>query len=139
VIVATTLAQISSHHGIEGDPFSARVTEDVRAANGQVVIPAGSSVHGRITDVSSPSGPRSKGTLTLALNTLRVAGKTYLLYASFDSLATVSERHDVENGAITGTGADAPLSAVLEGADVILPEGSHLMLTLSRPLSVAVE
>lgn len=145
--------------------FTARVVEDVKTAGGWVAIPAGSTVQGTITAVSSAPNARSAGTLTLAVSSVTVRGKTYDLYASIDSLQTVNQGRGIETvdaarvaggaaagailgrviggdsrgtiiGGVAGGAAGAAVSVVMKDMDIVLPAGAHLMLTLKQKLTV---
>src|SRR3990172_3836276 len=70
---------IPSRSAKPGDPFTARVVEDVRNAAGQVVIPAGSQVSGTISDVKAAPNPNTPGTLTLAGSSVTIGGTNYPL------------------------------------------------------------
>jgi len=157
---------ISSRHGNAGDAFTARVVEDVRSTGGWLAIPAGSMLHGTITEVSPASSTRSTGTLTLAVSSVTVRGTTYDLQASIDSLETVHQGRGVEGadvarvaggavagailgrviggnakgtiiGGVVGGTAGAVVSGVVKDMDIVLPAGAHLMLTLRDRLTVS--
>ena len=162
---ATINDTISSRHGMVGDTFTARVTTDVRDAGGWIAIPEGSTVQGTITDVSSAPNSNSTGTLTLAVSSMTVRGSTYYVEASIDSLDTVQQGRGVEGGdvarvaggaaagailgrviggnskgavigAVVGGAAGAVVSAAIKDVDVVLPAGSHMVLTLRQRLTV---
>ncbi len=165
LVDAAITETISSRHANAGDAFTARVVEDVRTTGGWVAIPAGSTVQGTITAVSSAPNARSTGTLTLAVSSVTVRGKTYDLYASIDSLQTVSQGRGIETvdaarvaggaaagailgrviggdsrgtiiGGVAGGATGAVVSAIMKDVDIVLPAGSHLMLTLKQKLTV---
>ena len=166
LVEAALTDAISSRHGLAGDAFLAQVVEDVRNGDGTVVIPAGSAVHGTITEVSPAANTRSDGTLTLAVSSVTVSGRTYDLDASIDALATVDEERGVEKadvarvaggaaagailgrviggntqGAIVGGAVGAvtgtAVTAVVRDMDIVLPAGAHLMLSLRSPFTTA--
>jgi hypothetical protein len=165
MIDATTTSTISSQHGHPGDVFTARVVSDVTDDRGAVVIPAGSMMHGSITEVSPASSDRSTGSLTLAVTGVTVNGRDYGVEASIDSLATVNDTRGIEKadvarvvggaaagavlgkviggndkgaiiGGVAGAAVGAATSALVKDMDIALPEGSHLMLTLRQQLTV---
>ena len=167
VVDATLTDEISSRHANTGDVFTARVVTDVKNAGGWVAIPAGSTVQGTITDVSSAPNKRSTGTLTLAISSVTVRGQTYPLNATIDSLQTISEGRGIEpiDAARVGVGAAAGavlgrviggnaagtiiggvaggvtgvvVSDIMKDHDIVLPAGSHLLLTLRERLTVMV-
>lgn len=155
---------ISSRTSLVEDPFVGRVVDDVTTRDGTVVIPAGSAVHGTITEVSPASNSRSEGTLTLAVSSVTVAGMTYDLDASIDGLETVHQERGIENADIArvagGAAAGAILGRVIGGntkgtviggaagavagtvvsvavrdMDIVLPAGAHLLLSLRSPFA----
>jgi hypothetical protein len=164
-IVAAITAAISSRNAKAGDTFTANVVEDVKGAGGSVAIPAGSTVQGSILEVRPAPNSRSTGTLALAVTSVTVHGTAYDLNASIDSLKTVSKGRGVEGvdvartaggaaagailgqvigkntkgtliGTVIGAGAGAVVSEVMKDVDIVLPAGSHLILTLQQRLTV---
>ena len=162
--MATTEA-ISSHSAKPGDPFTATVVADVQDGAGRVAIPAGSVVFGTITDVKSASNPSSSGTLTLAVNSVTVRDRSYPIEASIDSLDTQRQGQGVSGGDVAKVGVGAAAGAILgrvigkntkgaviggimggivgagiavqtKHADILLPAGTHVLVTLAQPLTV---
>ena len=165
-IHATMNDTISSRHAHAGDGFTARVARDVANARGTVVIPAGSTVHGTIRQVSPAPNTRSTGTLTLAVTSVTVRGQEHDMDATIDALETVSEGRGVEIvdvgrvaggaaagailgqviaknptgtiiGGVVGGATGAAVSVIMKDMDIVLPAGAHLLLTLQDRLSVA--
>ena len=157
---------ISSRTAKPGDPFTARVVEDVRNAAGRVVIPAGSVVNGKITDVKPAPNPSSPGTLTLSVSSITVRGASYALDASVDSLETVHKGRGTTTGDVAKVGAGAAAGAILgrvlggnkkgtiiggivggaagaavahetKDSDIVLPAGAHIIIRLTKELAVA--
>lgn len=166
LIDAELVSTISSREAEAGDVFTARVLGDIGSSAARVAIPGGSLVQGTIVEVSPAQNPRSTGTLTLAISSVTVRGESYPLEASIDSLETLHEGRGIEVvdaarvaggaaagailgrviggdtkgaiiGGVAGGAAGAVVSAVMRDVDIVLPAGSHLILTLRRPLSVA--
>lgn len=162
--IATT-ATISSGSAKPGDGFTAEVVSDVQDAAGRVVIPAGSLVSGTITDVKSAPNPSSPGTLTLALNSVAVNGRSYPMHASIDSLATQRSGRSINGsdalkvgvgaaagaivgqiigknpkgtiiGAVVGAAAGGVYAAATKDADIILPAGTHILVTVTQRLNI---
>jgi len=157
---------ISSRTSKPGESFTAHVVEDVKNAAGQVVIPAGAVVNGRITDVKPAPNPRTPGTLTLSVTSVTVGGNTYPIDAAVDSLETVHKGRGVTSGDAAKVGAGAVAGAVLgrvlggnrkgtiiggiagglagagvanatKDSDIILPAGAHIIIRLTKELAVA--
>jgi hypothetical protein len=160
-----TTETISSRTAKPGDPFTAMVVTDVKDDAGRVAIPAGSVVSGTITDVKSASSPTQSGTLTLAVNSVTVNGRSYPIDASIDSLDTQRQGQGVTGGDVAKVGVGAAAGAILgrvigkntkgaviggimggiigagvavqgKDADIVLPSGTHVLVTLGRYLSV---
>ncbi|HXM37999.1 MAG TPA: glycine zipper 2TM domain-containing protein [Gemmatimonadales bacterium] len=156
---------ISSRTAKPGDPFSARVVEDVKTASGDVIIPAGSVVNGKIADVKPAPNPRTPGTLTLTVTSITVRGNTYPIEASIDSLETVHKGRGVTSGDAAKVGVGAVAGAVLgrviggnkkgtiiggvvggiagagvatqtKASDIVLPAGAHIIVRLTKELAV---
>ncbi len=157
---------ISSRTSKIGDAFTARVVEDVKNAAGQVVIPAGSTVNGKITDVKPAPNPQTPGTLTLSIASVTVGGTTYPIEASVDSVETVHKGRGVTSGDAAKVGAGAVAGAVLgrviggnkkgtiiggvvggaagaavasstKDRDIVLPAGAHIIVRLTKELAVS--
>jgi hypothetical protein len=157
---------ISSRTAKPGDAFSARVVEDVRNAAGRVVIPAGSVVNGKISDVKPSPNPSTPGTLTLSVASITVRGKSYPIEASVDSLETIHKGRGVTTGDAAKVGAGAAAGAILgrvlggnkkgtivggvvggiagagvaassKDSDIVLPAGAHIIIRLTKELAVA--
>lgn len=157
---------ISSRTAKPGDAFNARVVEDVRNAAGRVVIPAGSLVNGKITDVKPSPNPSTPGTLTLSVASITVRGTSYPIDALVDSLETIHKGRGVTTGDAAKVGAGAAAGAILgrvlggnkkgtivggviggiagvgvaassKDSDIVLPAGAHIIIRLTKELAVA--
>lgn len=157
---------ISSRTAKIGDTFSARVVEDVKNAAGQVVIPAGSTINGKITEVKPAPNPRTPGTLTLDVTSVTVGGNTYPIDANVDSVETIHKGRGVTTGDAAKVGAGAAAGAILgrviggnskgtviggvvggiagagvatttKDSDIVLPAGAHIIVRLTKDLTVS--
>ena len=162
--IATT-ATISSRTAKPGDAFTATVVSDVQDAAGRIAIPAGSLVSGMVTDVKSAPNPSSPGTLTLAVNSVAVNGRSYAINASIDSLATKRHGQPISGGdavkvgvgaaagaivgqiigknskgtiigAVVGAAAGGAYAAATKDGDISLPAGTHILVTLAQRLNI---
>ncbi len=162
--IATTTT-ISSRSAKPGDVFTATVAADVQDAAGRVAIPAGSLVSGTITDVKSAPNPSSPGTLTLAVNSVAVNGRSYPIKASIDSLATERHGRPISGsdalkvgvgaaagaivgqiigknskgtiiGAVVGAAAGGAYAAATKDGDISLPAGTHILVTITQRLNI---
>jgi hypothetical protein len=157
---------ISSRTAKAGETFSARVIDDVKNAAGQVVIPAGAHINGTITDVKPAPNPRTPGTLTLSVTSVTVGGATYPIEAHVDSLETIHKGRGVTTGDAAKVGAGAAAGAILgrviggnskgtiiggvvgaaagagvasttKDSDIVLPAGAHIIVRLTKELTVS--
>lgn len=160
-----TTETISSRTAKPGDVFTATVVADVQDAAGRVAIPAGSLVSGTITDVKSAPNPNSPGTLTLAVHSVAVRGRSYPINASIDSLATERSGQPISGGdavkvgvgaaagaivgqiigknskgtiigAAVGAAAGGAYAAATKDGDIRLPAGTHILVTLTQRLNI---
>ena len=158
---------LSSRFTKAGDAFTASVVDDIKDAQGHVVIPAGSTVKGTVSEVKPAPNPSSPGTLTLVLSSVTVRGVSYPLSARIDSLETVRQGrgvtgHDAAKvgigaaagailgrvlgkntkgaiiGGVVGGAVGAGVAAETKDADIVLPKGAHINATLTGAVSVRV-
>ena len=137
----TLSAELSSRKSKAGDTFTAKLATDIRDASGKVVIETGSTVNGTIAEVKPAPNRRTPGTLTLALTTIESNGTTLPIRATIDSVQT-------EYAAKVGAGAGQILSKNTKGTvigavvtaetkdlDIVLPDGSHILATVTEPMN----
>jgi outer membrane lipoprotein SlyB len=157
---------ISSRTAKVGESFTAHVVDDVMNAAGQVVIPKGSVLNGTITGVKPAPNPKTPGTLTLAVNSVTVGGHTYPIEAAVDSIETIHKGRGVTTGDAAKVGAGAAAGAILgrviggnskgtiiggivgaaagagvasttKDSDIVLPAGAHIIVRLTKELTVS--
>jgi hypothetical protein len=158
---AVTRDTISSRSAKPGDSFSATVLSDVQDARGRVAIPAGALVYGTVTAVKAATSPRNSGTLTLAVSSVTVRGRSYPIDASIDALATERQGQGITGGdavkvgvgaaagaivgqvigkntkgtvigAVVGAAAGAGYAAATKNADIRLPAGTQIVIKLNQ-------
>ncbi|MGE5090639.1 MAG: hypothetical protein ACM3OH_00570 [Bacillota bacterium] len=112
-IAATTNAQISSGTNKVGDIVTASVTSDVKDASGRVVIPAGSTINLRVTQIhESENKSDSTGTLALAVESVEMGGSTYPLDADVMVTGKLVSK-GVQAGDVAKVGAGAAAGAIV--------------------------
>jgi len=154
---------LSTQTNQAGDDFTATVTQAVVGQNGAVVIPAGATVHGRVTSVAKSDHVGEAAVMNLAFESVSFGGRSYPLDA------TVQEAHPqrvttntvgrTAGRAAAGAAAGAVLSKILGGGSVkgaiigaaagtaiamgtadvnaVLPQGSTVVIRTDAPVSVA--
>lgn len=160
--------ELSSRKNKPGDTFTAKLATDVRDASGNVVIDVASTVNGTIVAVKPAPNRRTPGTLTVALTTIETDGKTFPIRATIDSVQTEYRKQNINGRDVAKVGAGAAAGAVvgqvlskntkgtvigavvggIAGAgvavetkdlDIVLPDGSHILATITEPMKVAVD
>lgn len=156
-IVVRTNESIRTNHGEVGRHFSATIDRDVRDANGNIVIPAGSEARMVVRDAGG-------GEVVLDLQSVFANGQRYFLnttdiVAGHDREGLGSNRRTGEYvgggavlgtllGAIAGGGRGAAIGAVAgaaagagtevltRGADIRVPAETRLRFRLDQPVSL---
>ncbi|HJS43607.1 MAG TPA: glycine zipper 2TM domain-containing protein [Gemmatimonadales bacterium] len=159
--------ELSSRENKPGDTFSAKVVNDIRDPSGNVAIDAGSTVNGNVVAVKPAPNRRTPGTLTLAVSTIETDGKTFPIRATIDSVKTEYRKQPISGrdaakvgvgaaagavvgqiiskntkgtviGAVVGGMAGAGVAAETKDMDIVLPDGAHFQISVTEPLTVAV-
>jgi len=146
---------LSSETSQAGDTFTATVVEPIVIEN-RTVIPAGSTIQGRVTEASSAKRGAGKGSLALSFGALRLtSGYTTNIVGSFQE---VSDSKKKRNAAIIGGSAaggallgrilgkdtqGAVIGAIVGGgvgtAVVMSKEGSQAVLPQDTPFGIRLE
>ena len=164
----TINSELSSRKNKPGDTFTAKVATDVRDPSGTIVINEGSTANGNIVAVKPAPNRRTPGTLTLALTTIESNGKTFPIRATIDSVQTEYRTQNINGrdaakvgagaaagavvgqilskntkgtviGAVVGGIAGAGVAVETKDLDIVLPDGSHILATITEPMKVAVD
>jgi hypothetical protein len=162
-LTASTTAEVSSSKNKVGDTVTATLASDVKDNTGRVVIPAGSQVALTVTAIKPSENKSDKtGTLTLKPTSVNIKGQSYPLSAKIDSVGTHLQGRKTNAGDVAkpaagvaigavvgrvlgGSTKGAVIGGVLGGAvgaqravetkdrDVVLPEGTTVVLILDQP------
>ncbi|HEX2451847.1 MAG TPA: hypothetical protein VHJ69_11920 [Gemmatimonadales bacterium] len=158
-IRAAMVDSITSRKNKAGEKVTARIAQDVKDASGRVAIPAGSTVTLAIAEIKESENKSDKtGKLKLTPESVTIAGKTYPINASVDSVESKlvgrgTSAGDIAKpaagagigaiaGKIVGGGTGAVIGGVVGGAvgaqrmaetkdrDVVVAPGGAVVLTL---------
>jgi hypothetical protein len=156
---------LSTETNQTGDAFTATVREPVLDADGQVVIPAGAVVRGRVTQVQKSGRVGATAILNLAFESVSFAGGSYPLEASVVSAspervnrASTGEQvgkvaagaaagailgrvlgKDTKStikGAVIGAAAGTAIAMGTADVDAVLKEGSLMVIKIDSPVTV---
>jgi hypothetical protein len=162
VAISDTISTRTTRAGAE---FSGSIVDDVKNKQGQVVIPAGSVVHGTVVESNPAPNPRTPGSLVVKFTSITVHGSDYPIDARIDSLETVKQGRGVTGadaakvgvgaaagailgrvlgkntkgaiiGGVVGAAAGAGVANQTRDIDVVLPKGAHINATLATALVV---
>jgi uncharacterized protein YcfJ len=122
-----------------GDRFRARVIQDVVAQDGTILVPRGSTVSGHVTTLRE-SRQGKPASVSLALDTIRIAGVSQPFPATVKATRVQSQPRDVEPGHVVGgTALGAILGTLVEpgegtvaGAATGAAGGTLISLGMSR-------
>jgi hypothetical protein len=119
-VLETELDQsLSAKDNRSGDTFTATVTEDV-AVGGNVVVPKGSKVMGRVTGVDGSDRVGEQAAIRIAFEGVEINGKTHAFNAEVTEVdVSVGDRTrigDTREKAGVGAVAGAVLGAVVGGS-----------------------
>lgn len=160
----TLSSELSSATSVVGDTLTATTTEAV-VVGSRVAIPEGSTIHGRVTgvsagtkglDVSEKGGvvaitfdevttPRGDSTaMSASLSSIAKSGKKTagIIGGSAAGGAVLGKilggsTKDAAVGAVVGGGIGTGIAAGTKGKELVIPAGTHLEITLDRPLTIA--
>jgi len=114
--------QLSTEANKVGDMFTATVVNNVMASNGEVVIPAGAVVHGRVSALDDSDDPTDRALIQLQFDRLTFNNRNHDFRANITNVTTAQQRRptsgDVTRGAVTGAAAGAVLGAIISGRDL---------------------
>jgi hypothetical protein len=114
--------KLSTEANKVGDTFTATVVNNVVAANGDIVVPAGATVAGRITALDDSDDPTDRALIQLQFDRLSFNGRNYSFGANVTNVATVEQRNrstgKVIERAAAGAAAGAVIGAIVGGRDL---------------------
>ncbi|HSJ13621.1 MAG TPA: hypothetical protein VK939_04345 [Longimicrobiales bacterium] len=156
---------ISTETNRVGDAFTATVREAVLSSDGQVVVPAGAVVRGRLTQVDKSGNVGETAVIKIAFESVSFAGRSLPLDATVvraepqrRSRASTGEQagkvaagaaagallgrvlgKDTKStigGAVIGAAAGTAIAMGTADVDVVLPAGSEMVIRLDAPIEV---
>ena len=142
---------VSSETSNPGDIVSATLADPV-TVDGIQVLPAGSVVRGKVTEVAPAGKVKGRASLAMTFDSVTVRGETYPLDAKFSMVAPSTTNRDIDKvalpaaggaiiGAILGGGKGAAIGAAAGGgagaAHVLMTKGKDVGLASGTEVSVA--
>jgi hypothetical protein len=171
--VGTTLAislnqTLSTETNRQGDSFTATLQDAIRDSNGNVIVPAGATVRGRVTQVEKSGRVGETAVIKVAFESVAFGGNSYPLEASVieanpqrSSRSTTGEQaarigagaaagavlgrvlggdtRSTVRGAAIGAAAGTAIAMGTADVDAVLPSGSRMVIRLDAPIEVRRE
>ncbi len=136
---------VSSGSNRTGDLVLARLSEPVRV-DGEVALPAGSEVRGRVTAVVKSGRVKGRARLAVAFDTIEVRDKRHAFEAtSIDVTAGSTRKRDaalIGGGAVAGAVIDgkkgAGIGALLGGGAVLATKGKEVTIQAGTPVTLTL-
>lgn len=165
-IFAVTMNQsISTQTNQAGDAFTATLQDPIMDTDGNVLVPAGATVHGHVTRVAHSGDVTKTAVINLAFDRITWGGKSVGLDASVYEVHT--EKHTRQTtaqqagkvaagaaagaiagkilgkstkgaikGAVIGAAAGTAVAMGTADVDAVIPEGSTMKVKLDGPITV---
>ncbi|MBW3553672.1 MAG: hypothetical protein KY466_09180 [Gemmatimonadetes bacterium] len=157
--------QLSTETSKAGDAFTATLTDPIVDAAGNVIVPAGATVRGRVTAVAASNRVGQTAAIKLAFEAISFGGESYPLQASVER-ADVEQKNrtpgtetagkiaagaaagailgqvlgkDTEStlkGAAIGAAAGTAIAMGTSDVDAVLPRGAEVVIRLDQPITV---
>lgn len=157
--------ELSTQRSAPGDAFTATLTDAIVDADGNVLVPAGATVRGRVTAVSPSTRVGQTAAMKLAFEAISFGGESYPLQATVER-ADVQQKSRTSKtetagkvaagaaaGAILGQVLGKDTESTLKGAaigaaagtaiamgtadvDAVLPQGAEVVVRLDQPITI---
>ena len=113
LIEARVESELSTERNAAGDRFFATLADDVLGANGEVLIPAGATLNGRVAKSRESRGPDQPAVLAVEVESVTSGGHTFPLYASVIELEAEVEARDSNTRTAAKVGVGAAAGALI--------------------------
>jgi hypothetical protein len=164
--MSLTLNQtLSTETNRVGDSFTATLQHAITDANGGVIVPAGATIRGRLTQVEKSGHVGATGIIKLAFESVSFSGRSYALDATVvranpvrqnrtstqEQAAKVAagaaagavlgrvlgkDTRSTIKGAAAGAVAGTAIAMGTADVDVVLPAGSEMVIRVESPIEI---
>lgn len=157
--------ELSTETSKAGDAFTATLSDPIIDANGDVLVPAGATVRGRVTAVAPSGRVGQTAAMKLAFEAISFGGESYPLQASVERAdvqqSTRTSAGETAGKVAAGAAAGAILGQVLgkntestlkgaaigaaagtaiamgtQDVDAVLPRGAEVVIRLDQPITI---
>ena len=157
--------ELSTERNQAGDGFSATLSEPIRDASGNIAIPAGATVRGRVTKAAKSGRVGETAVITVAFEAVSFNGQSYPLQATVieanperrnrtpagEQVAKAAggaaagavlgrvlgkDTKSTIKGAVIGAAAGTAIAMGTADVDAVLPAGSRMVIRLDAPVEV---
>jgi len=159
--------ELSTRNNVVGDAFTATLVDPVSSESGEVLIPAGAVVRGRVVQVQASSRVGETAVLHVAFEALSFAGSSHpldatVLQANPERVARQStgeqvgkiavgaaagaiigrvlggKNRDAVKGAVVGAAAGTAIALGTADVDAVLKAGSLMVIQTESPITVVL-
>jgi len=156
---------LSTERNKVGDSFSATLASSITDGSGNVIVPAGATVRGRLTQVNKSGRVGETGVISLAFESVSFGGRSYPLDATVvqanpqrsnrtstqEQVAKVAagaaagailgrvigkDTRSTIGGAVVGAAAGTAIAMGTADVDVVLPAGSAMTIRVDSPIEI---
>jgi hypothetical protein len=156
---------LSTERNRPGDTFTATLQNALTDADGNVLVPAGATIRGRLTQVEKSGHVGATGIIKLAFEAVSFGGRSYPMDATVvranpqrqnrtstqEQAAKVAagtaagavlgrvlgkDTRSTVKGAVIGAAAGTAIAMGTADVDVVLPAGSEMLIRLDSPIQV---
>jgi hypothetical protein len=160
--------ELSTRNNPVGSSFTATLTEPILAANGTVLIPAGATVRGQVTESRESARAGQEASLAIEFTSITSGGRTYSIAGSAtntpvrlvarDSRAEQAAKvgggaavgavlgqiigrntRSTIAGAVVGAAAGTAVAIGTAGVDAVVDAGSNVTIRMDRGITVEQE
>jgi len=132
VIELETIDAVSSRTSKTGDFFKLRVRTDVLAADGTILIPAGTPAMGQVVHAARSGGGGKGGELILAARYVELPLEQVKLRSGFGAAGKARVGATLASSVVIG-----PFAMLIKGKDLELPAATPLSARLAQETSFA--
>jgi hypothetical protein len=161
VLTFTVDQQISTKSTKAGDAFTAHLVGEARSQSGELLLPAGTVLHGRVTESFQSPSNEDPAVILLAVESLETPSGTKAVVAGVEEVQMETDAQDTnklsavkvlggtaagaiigkiagrtKTGAAVGTAAGAALAIATRDGHATIPAGAQMVVRMTERLAV---
>lgn len=105
--------ELSTERNVAGDAFSANLLDDVIGEDGDVLLPRGAVLRGRVTEALESPSPDEPAVIRLRVDAIELFGTAHPVMAQVENVAMQTEARDSNRRTAATVGAGAAAGAIV--------------------------